>query len=207
MTPDRTTILAAIKDLVNDKSPRFKLEALDAVTQVARRYPVELTGALAVLNPLVHMRLTDDEEWEATKTRIDVRREKEGLEPCWPPAKPPKFTDRYNEYQRELMQEIRARCRRASTIENLQRRPDDALRGNPRLEFERRTHLEWAKRRDAMLEAAREKWDGPMPRQARRELTDAFWAAVDMELDAMERRARQESVKPATKRSTGGPPR
>lgn len=200
MTPERQAVLEAIKDMVKERDPRLKVEALDAVSTLARRYPVALTGSLSVLNPLVQIRVTDDEEWEVIKTRIDVRREKEGLDPCWPPPAPEKFSDRYNEYQRNLMQEIRARCRRATVIENMQRSEATQLRGNARLEFERKTQLAWGKRRDAVLEKAREAAGGTWNREARRAVTDEFWAAIDKELDNMEARARTEQVQPAHRR-------
>lgn len=197
MTPERQAVLDAIKDLVADEDPRPKLEALEAVYTLARRYPVALVGSMSHLNPLIQVRLASDEEWEVIKVRIDVRREKEGLDPCWPPPAPTKFTERYNEYQKNLMQAIRDRTRRASAIENMLRGPKDQLRGNTRIEFERRVHLDWGRRRDALLADARERAGEKWTREMRRALTDKFWHDVDVELAAREAHARIETIKPA----------
>lgn len=200
MTPERQAVLNAIKDLVQDEDPRPKLEALEAVFPLLRRYPIALTGAWSILNPLLYLRLEDEEEWEVAKTRIDVRREKEGRSLCWPSPKPPKFEERYNEYQRVLMQEIRARGRRASSIENMQRAATDQIRGNARQEFERTMQHKWGARRDALLEQARQRSGGRLSREERRRITDEFWAGIDLELDRLEEKVRREHLKPAHQR-------
>lgn len=197
MTPEKQALLDAINNLVEDASPGYKRDAMEAVSRLRPTYPVAFTGKLRVLNPLLDMQLDAPAAWERIKHLIDDRRAKLDLEPIWPEPGRVLFKDRKNEYQRNLMASIRERCNRAVEIENMQRPEKDRLKGNPRTEFMKTVNHEWAKRRDAAIHAAAQ---AALPARLSRDqistVRDRFWESIDRELDEREELVRQEILKP-----------
>lgn len=197
MLYDKDELLAAVNDLILDPSPGRKVDALSAVINLRRLYPVKLTSDFHVLNPLVEIAVFEPEFYEKTKALIDAKRIEKGYEVLWP-AKHEGFDKR--EYQRNLMAERRRLSGRASDIENLSRGKNDQLLGTLRLDFERRQLKTWGDRLDALLEKARQANGGKLPRAESEKIRDAFWNTIEVELDEAEEIAKLKNMKLPTKR-------
>lgn len=189
MPVDKSALLDAVNDLIRDANPKVKVEAMDALFALTRRYPARLTDSLEVLNPLLDLRAEDPPAYEGVQRLIDSKRRAAGLPPCWPEPEPERFDK--TEYQRQLMAQRRVRAGRALAIENYQRPERDRLMGNARLEFERRTLSSWGKRLDGILQKARVAEGGKLIRERQDEIRDAFWASVDAALDRAEQLVRE----------------
>jgi hypothetical protein len=195
---DRANLLAAVNDLIADPNPVYKLEAFETVATLNRNYPVRLTGELAVLNPLLEIRISDAAKWANLQGFIDAKREVNGMEPLWPPEAPRKFDK--TSYQRELMALRRARSGRAVEIENLQRPEGEKIRGVDRLEFERRQLAAWGQECKGQIEAARKHRGGHLTKDQTDLIRMRYWENLDKALDEREAAVRAELLKPAHKR-------
>ncbi|MFY8064105.1 MAG: hypothetical protein ACOVN2_10405 [Usitatibacteraceae bacterium] len=88
-----------------------------------------------------------------------------------------------NLYMREFMAKTRARQRRAVAIENLRRPEDKKLTGQARIDFARALAKRWKEQRDCLLLDARQRNGARLPLEQMKRLLEAFWDAVDRELD------------------------
>lgn len=199
MSTDKQALLEAVNDLIQDHAAALKVTALDEVAKLKRRYPIKLTGELAILNPLLNLMSDDPDAWEQVKILIDKKRALLEFEPLWPAPKKVTFADRKNEYQAKLMARIRERANRAVEIENMQRPERDRLIGNARLEFMRLTTNKWGKERDARI-AAEKAAAGKLTKAQIDAIRDKFWLSVDEMLDEKEALVRKEILKPAHQR-------
>jgi hypothetical protein len=199
MSTDKRALLEAVNDLIQDHAATLKVTALDEVAKLKRRYPIKLTGELAILNPLLNLMLDDPDAWEQVKRLIDTKRALLEFEPLWPAPKKVTFADRKNEYQAKLMARIRERANRAVEIENMQRPERDRLIGNARLEFMRITTNNWGKERDARI-AAEKAAAGKLTKVQIDAIRDKFWQSIDDMLDAKETAVRKELLKPSHQR-------
>lgn len=199
MSTDKQALLEAVNDLIQDHAAAIKVTALDEVAKLKRRYPIKLTGELAILNPLLNLMSDDPDAWEQVKRLIDTKRALLEFEPLWPAPKKVTFADRKNEYQAKLMARIRERANRAVEIENMQRPERDRLIGNARLEFMRITTNNWGKERDARI-AAEKAANGKLTKAQIDAIRDKFWQSIDDMLDAKEIVVRKELLKPAHQR-------
>jgi len=199
MSTDKRALLEAVNDLIQDHAAALKVTALDEVAKLKRRYPIKLTGELAILNPLLNLMSDDADAWEQVKRLIDTKRALLEFEPLWPAPKKVTFADRKNEYQAKLMARIRERANRAVEIENMQRPERDRLIGNARLEFMRVTTNNWGKERDARI-AAERAVAGKLTKPQIDAIRDKFWQSIDEMLDAKEMLVRKEMLKPAHQR-------
>lgn len=199
MSTDKRALLEAVNDLIQDHAASLKVTALDEVAKLKRRYPIKLTGEMAILNPLLNLMSDDPPAWEQVKRLIDTKRAVLEFEPLWPAPKKVTFADRKNEYQAKLMARIRERANRAVEIENMQRPERDRLIGNARLEFMRVTTNNWGKQRDALIAAERAA-AGKLTKPQIDAIRDKFWQSIDEMLDAKEIVVRKELLKPAHQR-------
>lgn len=190
--PQSDALLAAIEDLVNEPEPRYKRDALAALEEINRVYPMRFAGALEVLNPLAAIMLNSSKEFDRIALLIESRRTAAGKELMWPPPEPEKFNRIAN--QRRIMRERRARSARALTYENAVRADKDKLVGKARLTFEDAVLAKWGRQLDHKLESARIQNGGPLSREATQRIREAHWAAVDAELDELEAARRREGL-------------
>ncbi len=184
MDVDKRALLAAVNDLISDATPQFKVDAIEAISPLRRRYPVAFTAALAVLNPLLDLRSADPDGYVNVQRLIDNKRVDSGLPPLWPAEGPERF-DKV-EYQRQLMAERRRRAGRALEIENARRPERDRLIGNARLEFERRQLAAWGKELQEKLDSARTAVGGRLPKETQDTMRTQFWESVDARMDEAE---------------------
>jgi hypothetical protein len=198
MSVDKQAMLDAVNDLIFDPNPQFKLGALEAAAALARRYPVQLTTELAVLNPLLQVMVTDQDGFRNMQRLIDSKRKLLGSHPCWPEPEPERFDK--GEYQRNLMQRRRERAGRASRIENMQRPTKDALRGSNRLDFEELQLATWGHALDNHIQAARQAAGGKLSKPETDAIRTRYWAATDAQLSEKEELVRMEMLKPAKDR-------
>ena len=191
MSHTKQELLNAINDLVQDDNPGVKLEAMSAISDMRRRYPVNLTGELSVLNPLLELD-DDPERLEAVRALIDREREKLGKHPCWPETV---ATFDKNAYQRELMQQRRLRAGAAVEIENMQRPEKDQLRGSKRLDFENYALNLWGAELQARVDAARASHGGKLKREQVSAIRERYWTEIDEWLEVARGQIRSETMK------------
>lgn len=184
---------AAIK-LITAANSHELHEALEAVTRLATRYPVKLSGDASVLNPLVALSVADPDKFKAVMEFIDRERLKRGFDAF---MAPPKASAKENKvaYMREFMDQKRLRQRKALDIENMRRPEKDRLVGNARMEFMRRASLRWKDLRDEALARATPT-GGTLTAKQRSDVLDRFWAAVDEDLEHKMAEARKYQLNP-----------
>lgn len=200
MTTQKHALLEAVNDLINEKDGQFKVTALEEVSRLSGNYPVQMSGEMATLNPLLGLMHDDPSSWDNVKKLIDAKRAVLGYEPLWPEPKKPLFKDRKNEYQRELMAKRRERAYRALALEDAQRGEHAALKGNPRLEFIKVTEANWGRMKNAEIEAARDRAGGHLKKAQIDAIRERVEAEIDAELTRREDRLRLELLKPPHQR-------
>lgn len=178
-------LVQAVNFLVLDPSAPQHFDALRSLLKVAA-LPVQFTGDLSLLNPLVELYRDDRDAFQRVLDLVDNKRSHQG----WPPLQERQTDFDRNEYQREFMHQKRARERRIAEIENMSRPERDRLIGTARLEFMRRQSNVWKKRRDALLEASRKAQGGTLSKEQTNKLLSQFWEQIDAELDEAETEAR-----------------
>ena len=194
---EREALLDAVNALIRSPNAQELFDSLDALVPIARRHPIKLAGEAAVVNPLLHLRVTDLSAYDRLMALIEGKRREQGLPPL---TKEPEVRFDKTDYMRGFMEQKRDRQRRAADIENLIREPKDRLIGRARLDFMQAQSARWKKERDAVLDAARAANKGHLHKDQLRGILQAFWARIDRELDELEKMARAELVKPAHQR-------
>jgi hypothetical protein len=186
-------LIDAVNFLVLSPDAQTAYNSMLAIANLAKVHPVALTGTAAVLNPLLHLRLSDEEAYDRVLALVEGKRRAAGAAPLERPA-----TDRFDkiEYMREFMDAKRQRQRRAAEIENMLRSEPDKLIGRARLDFMDGQSAKWKQELDARLEKAREMKGGRLPRAQVEAIRAAFWRSVDDRLDTLEEFARKEQLKP-----------
>ena len=192
---DMQSLLEAVNALINLRDCRYVVDALNAIATINQRYPVMFSGALALYNPLLQMKLTDPDSYANLQALIDRKREAAGLPLCWPPEEQKKFDK--GEYQRQIMAVRRLRAGKAMEIENAQRTDRDRLVGNPRLEFERRILATWGKVLDKKLQQGRAANGGKLSKDHTNAIRAAFWDDLEAQLDEAEALVNSERLKPS----------
>jgi len=176
----RELLQQAVNALILRPDALELFEAVDSLLNLVPRVPVRLTGASAVLNPLLDLKATDPTAFSRVMELADTKRAALGK----PPLRPPKATG-YDktEYMRAFMDQKRERQKRAAEIENLRRPEKDRLIGNARLEFMRVQSAKWKAQRDAALAKAAQSSGGRLSADVREAVLATFWAGVDKQLD------------------------
>jgi hypothetical protein len=176
----RELLQQAVNALILRPDALELFEAMDALLNLVPRVPVRLTGAPAVLNPLLDLKSTDPTAFSRVMDLAEAKRTALGKQPL----RPPKATG-YDktEYMRAFMDQKRERQKRAAEIENLRRPEKDRLIGNARLEFMRVQSAKWKTQRDAALAKASQSSGGRLSAEVREAVLAAFWAGVDKQLD------------------------
>lgn len=185
-------LLSAVNLLINSPSAHELMSALEAAYSVARIHPVKLSGEAAALNPLLDLRVSDEQTYNNVLGLIETKRREIGYDPLVRP-KIDKFDK--TEYMRAFMDRKRERQRRAAAIENMLRPDKDALRGRSRLDFMDRQSANWKKELDALLERSRQAHGGRLSKEQIEMIRDQFWSGVDEYLDKLEAEARSERMK------------
>lgn len=180
---DRQGLLEAINHLVMEPAAPRHFEILMEVAKLSPTLPVQLSKEAAILNPLLNLYRSDKPAYDRVMVLVDEKRTARGWEALV--KEEPAGFDR-NTYQREFMFQKRARERRAVEIENMLRPDRDKLVGNARLEFMRRASAGWKKRRDVLLEEARQHHGGTLSKEQTEAILTRFWATVDDELDQLQ---------------------
>lgn len=173
-------LLEAVNALIDADDAKELFEAFTLVAAIGNRAPVLLAGHPAVLNPLLHLKLTDALAFDRVFALVEAKRADRGRTALVPP----KDTS-YDKttYMRHFMDAKREREKRAAEIENLCRPEKDRLRGGARLEFMRNMSVKWRDMRDRMLEVAAARHGGPLPAAASKDLIAKFWSEVDADLE------------------------
>lgn len=191
---DIQSLLTAVNTLIATDRHHFMAEAIEAVAAMNTRYPVQFSGKLAVLNPLLRLRIEDDNSFEKIKQLVDSKRQVEGLPPVWPGPEKEKF-DKV-EYQRQLMATRRRIAKAALEIENAQRPERDRLIGSARLEFENKVLADWGAELERRVEAMRDEAGGRLSKEATSAYRKQYWASVEASLEERHERLRKELMKP-----------
>lgn len=193
MQVNQEDLIDAVNFLVLSPDAQTAYNSMLAIANLAKMHPVALTGTAAVLNPLLRLRLIDEEAYDRVFALVEGKRQAAGATPLERPA-----TDRFDkiEYMREFMDAKRQRQRRAAEIENMLRLEPDRLIGRARLDFMDGQSAKWKQELDARLEKAREMKGGRLPRVQVEAIRAAFWRSVDDRLDTLEEFARKEQLKP-----------
>lgn len=163
-----------------DAPALFKM--LMEVLALPDRLKVKLADDAAPLNPLLALARRDRNRFDRLIAVIEDKLAALGRDPLAPPNAPKVFDK--NEYQRELMAQIRQRTFKAAATENLRRPPSGQLVGHARLDFMKAQHRKWMSRLEAHLAAA--KTGKTMTKARRQELSTVFWEQIDRELEAEE---------------------
>ena len=191
---DKQAMLDAVNSLIlGDQTEEFFSYLLTAVNAAARA-PIRLTGAAAVLNPLVELRGSNPDGYNQVLGLIDRRRATIDRAPLATPR-----SEGYDKvgYMRAFMDQKRERQKRAVEIENLLRPEKDRLVGNARLEFMRLQSVRWKAARDRVLAETAEKMGGQVTQEVRRVTLDFFWAAIDELLEDRLEEAKKARIDPA----------
>lgn len=191
---DIQSLLTAVNTLIATDRHHFMAEAIEAVAAMNTRYPVQFSGKLAILNPLLRLRIEDDNSFEKIKQLVDSKRQVEGLPPVWPGPEKEKF-DKV-EYQRQLMATRRRIAKAALEIENAQRPERDRLIGSARLEFENKVLADWGAELERRVEAMRDEAGGRLSKEATSAYRKQYWASVEASLEERHERLRKELMKP-----------
>lgn len=191
---DVQSLLTAVNTLIATDRHHFMAEAIEAVAAMNTRYPVQFSGKLAVLNPLLRLRIEDDNSFEKVKQLVDSKRQVEGLPPVWPGPEKEKF-DKV-EYQRQLMAMRRRIAKAALEIENAQRPERDRLIGSARLEFENKVLADWGAELERRVEAMRDEAGGRLSKEATSAYRRQYWANVEASLEGRHELLRKELMKP-----------
>lgn len=177
-----------LRDAVNalatrdDVAPAFA--ALAPAVEFSRRYPIQLSGHAAFLNPLLDLGRDDPDALQRLLSLVESKRAAAGLAPLVP-EKDSAF-DR-TEYQRQFMDQKRQRTRRAVDIENMRRPERDQLRGTARMDFQDLVAAKWKKELDEIEARAREAApDGRLSRETWTSMRQKFWSGIDKRLDEEE---------------------
>lgn len=190
-------LLSAVNLLIRSPNAHELMSALDATYSLARIHPVRLSGEAAALNPLLDLRINDEQTFSNVLALVETKRRELGYEPLQR-LKVEKFDK--TEYMRAFMDRKRERQRRAAAIENMLRPPKDALRGRSRLDFMDRCSHNWKKELDALLEKSRAAHGGRLTKEQIELIRDQFWNNVDSYLDKLEAEARSELMRsPSTR--------
>lgn len=192
---DVQSLLTAVNTLIATDRHHFMAEAIEAVAAINARYPVQFSGKLAVLNPLLRLRIEDADSFEKIKQLVDSKRQVEGLPPVWPGPEKEKF-DKV-EYQRQLMATRRRIAKAALEIENAQRPERDRLIGSARLEFENKVLADWGAELERRVEAMRDEAGGRLSKEATSAYRRQYWANVEASLEERHELLRKELMKPA----------
>lgn len=188
------SLLTAVNTLIATDRHTFMAEAIEAVAAMNTRYPVQFADKLAVLNPLLQLRIEDANSFEKVKQLVDSKRHVEGLPPVWPGPEKEKF-DKV-EYQRQLMATRRRIAKTALEIENAQRPERDRLIGTARLEFENRVLAEWGSELEQQIEEMRDEAGGRLSKEATSAFRKQYWAGVEASLEERHDLLRKELLKP-----------
>lgn len=191
---DVQSLLTAVNTLIATDRHHFMAEAIEAVAAMNTRYPVQFSGKLAVLNPLLRLRIEDDNSFEKVKQLVDSKRQVDGLPPVWPGPEKEKF-DKV-EYQRQLMATRRRIAKAALEIENAQRPERDRLIGTARLEFENKVLADWGAELERQIEEMRDEAGGRLPKEATGAFRKQYWANVEASLEERHELLRKELMKP-----------
>lgn len=191
---DIQSLLTAVNTLIATDRHHFMAEAIEAVAAINTRYPVQFSGKLAVLNPLLRLRIEDANSFEKIKQLVDSKRQVEGLQPVWPGPEKEKF-DKV-EYQRQLMATRRRIAKAALEIENAQRPERDRLIGSARLEFENKVLADWGAELERRVEAMRDEAGGRLSKEATSAYRRQYWANVEASLEERRELLRKELMKP-----------
>lgn len=187
----KEALLAAVNALIRSPDAHAHLQALEAIYPLAKVHPVRLTGDAAVLNPLLELRLTNAQRFEAMLDLVDAKRREAGFDELRPHREV-----RFDKvaYMRAFMDAKRARQRRAAEIENLMRPQRDRLIGRSRIEFMERQSGKWKRELDERVNRAREAQGGRLSKETLELLRNQFWGDVDKYLDDLEAEARKEGT-------------
>lgn len=191
---DVQSLLTAVNTLIATDQQTYMAEAIEAVAAMSTRYPVVFGGKLAVLNPILKLRVEDPASFDKVRALIDSKRVADGLPPVWPDPEKEKF-DKV-EYQRQLMATRRRIARLALDLENAQRPERDRLIGTARLEFENRVLSEWGAELERRLEAMREQAGGRLAKEASNAYRKDYWRGVEESLEERHELLRRELLKP-----------
>lgn len=188
------SLLTAVNTLIATDRHTFMAEAIEAVAAMNTRYPVQFADKLAVLNPLLQLRIEDANSFEKVKQLVDSKRHVEGLPPVWPGPEKEKF-DKV-EYQRQLMATRRRIAKAALEIENAQRPERDKLIGTARLEFENKVLADWGAELERQIEEMRDEAGGRLSKEATSAFRKQYWAGVEASLEERHDLLRKELLKP-----------
>ena len=197
---DKQEVLAAVNALITSPSAHLWYEALEAVTPLAVQFPVLLEGDHSVLNPLLKLRIKNEEAFSRVMELVESRRAAVGYDALRQPKKAPTKKMISAKYMAPFMEAKRLRLRVSVDIENSLRAPKDKLIGTARLDFMHRQGIAWKAKRDAFLEKARESHGGSLSKETLQAAVKQFWAAVDDDLEARGQAARGEALKPPSQR-------
>jgi hypothetical protein len=182
-TPEYSdAVKLAVLSLLEDKDPAYKRDALSALLQMNRFYPVRFVGALTELNVLINMALTDPSGYEAVKAIVDARRFAQHKPMMFPPEE---MRRERNLTQRDLMRQRRSRTSFALRIENALRaqRPGAVLlTGNARTEFETKVMQKWGKQLKQRIDQARGRDNVRLTRETLNNISNQFWEEIQCEL-------------------------
>jgi hypothetical protein len=196
MSVDMDEVKAAAKLLVTDDEAVDLYNILATTVRRAALLPIKLTGKYTKMNPLLDLYRDDKETYSTILKWVVDKREDRNL----PPLRDEKALNK-SEYMREFMFDMRARWRKAVYIENMLRPEKDKLKGEPRRQFEKRCSLEWARQRDALLDAERKRLGVErLPQDVLQATLKAFWENVDEQLEEMEAMTIEELRRPIHQR-------
>src|SRR4051812_23821367 len=132
---EKQELLEAVTALITSPDAHELLDSLNSLYPLKRAgHPVALTGAAAVLNAMLRLRIADAPGYERVLDMIEMKRVALGYDTLRKGTAADKGYDKV-EYMRQFMDQKRERQRLAATIENLRRPEKDQLVGNARLEF------------------------------------------------------------------------
>ena len=190
----KEALLGSINLLIRSPEAHSYLAALDALYPVAKTHPVRLNGVAALLNPLLEVRLVNDDLYERMLDLVDAKRRDAGYDRLR--AKHERFDK--TEYMRHFMAAKRERLRRAAAIENMLRPERDRLIGRSRLDFMDRQAGVWKRELDRLIDRVRATHDdGRLSKDDLDTLRAQFWDGVDKYLDDLEVEARKTQGRPS----------
>lgn len=157
---------------------------MDSLLTKVPDVPARLSEGHAWANPLLRLQASDPITYQTIIAWVDRKRQERGLTPLF--SLDVEFDK--TEYMREYMANKRARERRAVDLENKHRAERDKLAGVTRHAFLKKLTADWLTKRDTLLDKMRTARGRRLTKEELQGALTQFWAAVDDELEAAERR-------------------
>ena len=162
MTIDIDHTTRAVNYLIESQAYAAHIGEITKRIESWSKTPSPYGGSLAVLNPLIDIGLANRDAFERLLKLIETKRK----------ANP---TLKRMDYQRELMRQRRTRMAKAVVVHE---RAHGKMSPIVRKQFERQQTISWGLRREAFLG-----YGVPLRRTDLNDMSSAFWAEIDRELD------------------------